>query len=115
MLNFKESGPYPANSLLLEPAMVAILVPALWVIVSLIICMIATQKGRNPILWFLCSVALSPALGWVMANWLDERQPAAVIALTNCPYCGAVIAENAEGCLHCHADFPEGLPRTRAA
>lgn len=95
--------------------MEAILVAGLWVVLSLIICMIATQKGRNPIVWFLSSICLSPALGWIMARRLEERRPAGVIALIPCPYCGAPIAQDAEACLRCHAEFPEGLERKLVA
>lgn len=93
----------------------AILVAGLWVVLSLIVCAIATQKGKNPVVWFLSSLCLSPALGWIVARRLEERQPAGVIALLPCPYCGAPTAQNAEACLRCHAEFPDGAARKLAA
>lgn len=95
--------------------MEAILVAGLWVALALVIAMIATHQGKNPIVWFLSSICFSPALGWIMARWLEEKRPAGVVVLVPCPYCGASLANDAEACLRCHAEFPEGLEHKLAA
>jgi hypothetical protein len=107
--------PTSAGSQLREAAMEAIVIAGLWVVVSLVITLLAAQKGNNPVLWFLCSIALSPALGWMAARALEEARAAGVFVLTKCPYCGAAIAETAETCPRCHAEFPGGVPRRLAA
>lgn len=95
--------------------MEAILIAGLWILLSFTIALTVAQKGANPALWFLCSLVLTPALGWTMARWLEESPPVGVLALTKCPYCGAVIPANADACLRCHADFPQGIPRKLVA
>lgn len=84
----------------------------IWIVLSIIAAIIARNKARSAIGFFLLAFFLSPIVGIVAAlvagpdrKKLEEKQIASG-EYKRCPYCAEVIRKEAIICPHCRHDQP---------
>jgi hypothetical protein len=84
----------------------------IWLILSVIPGVIASDKGRSGFGYFLLSVVLSPLIGLIAALVVSsntERTEQRAVAqgdARKCPFCAELIKPEAVVCKHCGRDLP---------
>ena len=90
----------------------------IWLALSILAGVIASQKGRSGMGFFLLSLVLSPLVGLIAAlvagqntRRIEERQ-IAFHEQKRCPYCAEIIRQEAVVCRYCGNDVSEGSATT---
>ena len=74
-----------------------------WIVLSILVGVYASSKGRSGIGFFFLSIILSPLIGFIIALIVQpkERQGS---QLRKCPFCAEDIKSEAIVCKHCGRD-----------
>ena len=90
------------------PALIYILI-ASWLILSLIVAVIASGKGRSGIGFFILSLLATPIITLVILIVVGEGPgpESARSSVRKCPFCAELVNKEAKDCKHCKRDLPE--------
>jgi Na+/melibiose symporter-like transporter len=85
----------------------------LWVLFAFVPAILAYQKGRNALGWFMLALVLSPLLALlfvaVLPNLYERRERASRVP---CPFCKELIKRDTVRCPHCRSDLAVEPPAT---
>jgi hypothetical protein len=91
-----------------------------WLVLSILVGVLASNRGRSGLLYFFFSVLLSPLIGLVLVLIAGEnKKEIENKRMTSgeeikCPFCVELIKSDAKVCKHCGRDLPE-KPATNKA
>jgi hypothetical protein len=90
-----------------------ILLVGLWFLFAVVPAILAYQKGRNAVGWFVLALVISPLLALlfvaVLPNLYERRERASRVP---CPFCKELIKRDAVRCPHCRSDLAVAPPLT---
>ncbi len=87
----------------------------LWIACGVITAVVARNKGRNPVGWFITGMVIAP-FGFYLALVMPKNEAAlvqrAVAAgeVKQCRHCLEYVRTAATKCSHCGSDVPEAAP-----
>jgi hypothetical protein len=83
----------------------------LWFLFAAVPAILAYQKGRSAVGWFVLALVISPLLALlfvaVLPNLYERRERA---SRTPCPFCKELIKRDAVRCPHCRSDLAAEPP-----
>jgi hypothetical protein len=92
-----------------DPASVLIVI-AVWLIGSIMVSGYASNKGLNSFPYFIASIFLSPAIGFIAAAAAQPKPPdAPIVPIKKCPDCAEMVLADARKCRFCGLVFGESV------
>ena len=89
-----------------------------WLGFSLVVGVLASNRGRTGIGWFFLSLVISPLIAGLLVlasdNLKTRREAPSYQTHAPCPKCAEPVLREAIKCKHCGSDItPQPLPRVR--
>lgn len=80
-----------------------------WLILCAVPAILATYRGRRPLVWYALSVLFTPLVGLLFVALLpskkaEQAEAAEVANRRPCPRCGERIARSASLCRYCNTE-----------